>query len=62
MKQFIKDSFSGWPILGDNNWDEDTFDALETQSISRSYGVRQIVNVYVTTNPKEPTLSILRVI
>ena len=60
MKEFIETIFNGWPILGDNNMVN--FDPLETQSISRKYGIRQIVNVYVTTNPLDPTLSVLRVI
>ncbi len=61
LKEFVKDIYEGWPILGDDTWNAAAFDPIKTQVTSRSYGVRQIVDVYITTNPKDPKFSNLRV-
>ena len=61
LKAFIKDIYEGWPLLGDDNWNETAFDPIKTQVISRRYGIGQILNIYVSSNPKDPKYSNLRV-
>jgi hypothetical protein len=61
LKEYVKTVYGGWPILGDEVWNEAAFDPIETQIVSRSYSIRQIVDVYITNNPKDPKFSNLRV-
>ena len=60
LQNFIKNYFDSWPILGDD-WNETAFDPIKTQVTSRGLGISQIVNVFVSNNPKDPKYSILRV-
>lgn len=61
IKKFIKTHFGNWPILADSDWNENDFDPIKIQVISRSFSMGQIVNVLVSSNPKDPLRSNLRV-
>lgn len=48
-------------MLGDQYWNEASFDPIKIQVTSRSYGLSQIVNVYIDENPDDPSAAVLGV-
>jgi hypothetical protein len=62
LLDFVNREFGGWPILDDQAWDSNsTFDPMDTLITSRLYSYRQIVDVFISNNPKLPQQSALRV-
>lgn len=61
LLSFLNATFGSWPILDDSGWDENTFDLIDILIASKRISINQLLNVYVTTNPKDPRTSLLRV-
>ena len=61
LVKFLNTEFGGWPILDDENVKRNYSEPIDILIKSRMYGLRLLVNVYVTFNPKDPKYSVLKV-
>jgi hypothetical protein len=61
LVEFLNKEFNGWPILNDSNWNDTSYDPMETLIKSRFYGYKQLLDVFVSNNPKDPKYALLRV-
>jgi hypothetical protein len=58
----VETTFGGWPLLGDNNWSPIDFDPIQIQVLSRSYGLNQILAIYIDEDPDDPKAAVLAVL
>lgn len=61
LKILVETTFGGWPLLGENNWNPSDFDPIQIQVLSRSYGLNQIVSVYIDEDPDDPKAAVLAI-
>ena len=60
LLKLINEEFMGWPILKSNEYNE-TSSLLEKLIRLKKVESSQIFEIYVSTNPKDPTKNVLRV-
>ena len=61
LKNLIEKTFGAWPIIDDQNWNEDEFDPIQFLVAYRAFGKRHILKVEIDNNIYESNKSIITV-